>query len=199
MKARACSILSRVSIRGFNTAFLMSFCGTDEVKKLTDITAAGNHIRFAPVELPESRQVRVQRLYPKTVLKPTVRTMLVPAPKTAPIGGQPLRDTELLAWCGEIIRSVLADLPVGVGLRLPGRAEQREIGGQVHRGHHSDPGAAGTSSTGADAVVSGAGANPSPARTRWTQTAATLNSGCLETGSHAVRVSSLAAVPAEPP
>ena len=76
---------------------------------LTDITAAGNHIRFAPVELPDSRQVRVQRLYPKTVLKPAVRTMLVPVPKTAPIGGQPLRDTELLAWCGEVIRSVLAD------------------------------------------------------------------------------------------
>ena len=51
------------------------------------------------------------RLYPKTVLKPVVRTMLVPVPKTAPIGGQPLRDTELLAWCGEVIRSVLAGLP----------------------------------------------------------------------------------------
>src|SRR5436190_2382842 len=86
---------------------------------LTDITAAGNHIRFAPVELPDSRQVRVQRLYPKTVLKPTVRTMLVPVPKTAPIGGQPLRDTELLAWCGEVIRSVLADLPAGVAGALP--------------------------------------------------------------------------------
>jgi transcription-repair coupling factor (superfamily II helicase) len=78
---------------------------------LTDITAAGNHIRFAPVELPDSRQVRVQRLYPKTVLKPTVRTMLVPVPKTAPIGGQPLRDTELLAWSGQVIQSVLADMP----------------------------------------------------------------------------------------
>jgi transcription-repair coupling factor (superfamily II helicase) len=86
---------------------------------LTDITAAGNHIRFAPVELPDSRQVRVQRLYPKTVLKSAVRTMLVPVPKTATrggqpqtstVGGQPLRDTELLTWCGEIIRSVLADL-----------------------------------------------------------------------------------------
>ena len=77
---------------------------------LTDITAAGSHIRFAPVELPDSRQVRVQRLYPKTVLKPTVRTMLVPVPKTAAIGGQPLRDTELLTWCGDVIRSVLADL-----------------------------------------------------------------------------------------
>ena len=80
---------------------------------LTDITAAGNHIRFAPVELPDSRQVRVQRLYPKTVLKPAVRTMLVPVPRTAPIGGQPLRDTELLAWCGEVVRSILADLPAG--------------------------------------------------------------------------------------
>ena len=84
---------------------------------------AGSHIRFSPVERPDSRQVRVQRLYPKTVLKPAVRTMLIPVPKIprsgqpprdTVIGGQPLRDTELLAWCGEVIRSVLADLAVGV-------------------------------------------------------------------------------------
>ena len=31
--------------------------------------------------------------------------------KTASIGGQPLRDTELLAWSGQVIRSVLADMP----------------------------------------------------------------------------------------
>ena len=31
---------------------------------LTDITLQGSHVRFAPVELPDSRQVRVQRLYP---------------------------------------------------------------------------------------------------------------------------------------
>jgi transcription-repair coupling factor (superfamily II helicase) len=74
---------------------------------LTDITATGNHVRFAPVELPDSRQVRVQRLYPKTVLKPAVRTMLVPAPRAAGVGGRPLRDRELLAWCGEVIGSVL--------------------------------------------------------------------------------------------
>jgi len=75
---------------------------------LTDITLQGNHVRFAPVELPDSRQVRVQRMYPKTILKPAVATMLVPVPKTAAIGGQALRDTKLLAWCGEVIRSVLA-------------------------------------------------------------------------------------------
>ncbi len=80
---------------------------------LTDITLQGSHVRFAPVVLPDSRVVRVQRLYPKTLLKPPVRTMLVPVPKAGAssggFGGEPLRDAELLAWCAEVIRSVLSD------------------------------------------------------------------------------------------
>jgi transcription-repair coupling factor (superfamily II helicase) len=80
---------------------------------LTDITLQGNFVRFAPVVLPDSRVVRVQRLYPKTLLKPAVRTMLVPVPKSgaspAGFGGEPLRDTELLAWCAEVVRSILSD------------------------------------------------------------------------------------------
>ena len=80
---------------------------------LTDIALQGSHVRFAPVLLPDSRVVRVQRLYPKTVLKPAVRTMLVPVPKTGAsgggFGGEPLRDAELLAWCAEVIRSVLSE------------------------------------------------------------------------------------------
>jgi transcription-repair coupling factor (superfamily II helicase) len=80
---------------------------------LTDITLQGNFVRFAPVVLPDSRTVRVQRLYPKTLLKPAVSTMLIPVPKSGAssggFGGTPLRDTELLAWCAEVIRSVLSD------------------------------------------------------------------------------------------
>jgi transcription-repair coupling factor (superfamily II helicase) len=80
---------------------------------LTDITLQGSHVRFAPVVLPDSRVVRVQRLYPKTLLKPPVRTMLVPVPKSGAssggFGGEPLRDVELLAWCAEVIRSVLSE------------------------------------------------------------------------------------------
>jgi transcription-repair coupling factor (superfamily II helicase) len=85
---------------------------------LTDITQQGTHIRFAPVDLPESRQVRAQRLYPKTVLKPAVRTMLVPVPRDvpgarpgapAPPGAPLLRDRELLAWCGQLIEAVFGE------------------------------------------------------------------------------------------
>jgi transcription-repair coupling factor (superfamily II helicase) len=88
---------------------------------LTDITLQGNHIRFAPAELPESRQVRVQRLYPRTILKSAVRTMLVPVPKAEPagsrgagvtaIGARSLRDAELLTWCEELVEAVFGGLP----------------------------------------------------------------------------------------
>ncbi|MGE5133710.1 MAG: transcription-repair coupling factor, partial [Gemmatimonadota bacterium] len=84
---------------------------------LTDITLQGSYIRFSPVELPDSRQVRVQRLYPKTVLKPAVRTMLVPVPRAssggrpgaAALGAPPLRDQQLLAWCAELVEAVFGD------------------------------------------------------------------------------------------
>jgi transcription-repair coupling factor (superfamily II helicase) len=100
---------------------------------LTDIMLQGNQIRFAPVELPDSRVVRLQRLYPRTVLKPAVRTMLVPVPRavagtgstragtgqTVSLGAPPLRDRELLAWCEELIAAVLGGLPSAGG---PGAA-----------------------------------------------------------------------------
>ncbi|HEX5188734.1 MAG TPA: transcription-repair coupling factor, partial [Streptosporangiaceae bacterium] len=87
---------------------------------LTDVTQQGNHIRFAPVELPESREVRVQRLYPRTLIKQAVRTMLVPVPKAGarpgasagsvtPIGTPSLRDGELLSWCEELVESIFGE------------------------------------------------------------------------------------------
>jgi transcription-repair coupling factor (superfamily II helicase) len=75
---------------------------------LTDITAQGSYVRFAPVELPESAQLRLKRLHPGTVLKPAVRTILVPRPMTARVGGRPLRDAEVLAWARELIDAVIA-------------------------------------------------------------------------------------------
>jgi len=74
---------------------------------LTEVALAGNSIRFAPVELPESAQLRLQRLYPGTLVKHAVRTILVPKPMTARVGGQPLHDVELLHWCRDLVRAVL--------------------------------------------------------------------------------------------
>ncbi len=74
---------------------------------LSDITAQGKFVRFAPVELPESAQLRLKRLYPGTVLKPALRTVLVPFPTTARIGGKPLHGREVLTWCRQLIDAVV--------------------------------------------------------------------------------------------
>ncbi len=82
---------------------------------LREVTLQGNHVRFGPVKLADSQRVRLQRLYPKSLVKDAVETLLVPRPATAPIGGKPLRDVELLAWARRVIDDILLPTPVGAG------------------------------------------------------------------------------------
>jgi transcription-repair coupling factor (superfamily II helicase) len=81
---------------------------------ITEVVSQGNQIRFAPVVLRESQTLRLQRLYPKSVVKAPVRTILVPRPTDAPpgrFGGQPLRDVALLRWVAVLAREVLDASP----------------------------------------------------------------------------------------
>jgi transcription-repair coupling factor (superfamily II helicase) len=86
---------------------------------LTDVGVQGQHVRFTPLELRESQQLRLTRLYPGTLVKAATKTVLVPRPKTARLGGQPLRDVALLDWARELLQAVLGD-PAGVA---PGEAQ----------------------------------------------------------------------------
>jgi len=74
---------------------------------LEEVVVQGAKVRFAPVELPESATMRLNRLYPGTIVKPTVRTILVPRPSTARVGGAPLTDAPLLAWATDLIQQVI--------------------------------------------------------------------------------------------
>ncbi|MFN2561394.1 MAG: transcription-repair coupling factor [Jatrophihabitans sp.] len=83
---------------------------------VTEVSLQGNLVRFTPVELPESGQLRLQRLYDRSHYKPAVATMSVPRPKgvvkpdgsfaEVKFGGAPLRDIPLLTWCGEVLAAV---------------------------------------------------------------------------------------------
>ncbi|MBO0611261.1 transcription-repair coupling factor [Myceligenerans salitolerans] len=74
---------------------------------LTDVTAQGKYVRFAPVDLAESQALRLKRLYPGTILKPGIRAFLVPFPTTARLGGRPLRGAEILDWAKQLIDAVV--------------------------------------------------------------------------------------------
>ncbi|HET6816308.1 MAG TPA: transcription-repair coupling factor [Mycobacteriales bacterium] len=70
---------------------------------LTDVATQGKYIRFSPLELRESQTLRLQRLHPGSIVKAATGTVLVPAPQTARVGGQPIRDRALLDWCRELL------------------------------------------------------------------------------------------------
>ncbi len=91
---------------------------------LTEVSMQGNSIRFSPVLLPESAQLRLQRLYDKTAYKPTVSTMSAGRPKgvrqsdgtfvPAKFGGEPMRDQPLLNWCVELLDAILGPVLAAV-------------------------------------------------------------------------------------
>lgn len=77
-----------------------------------EIVQQGKFVRFSPVELADSQRLRLLRLHPGSLLKPALREVRVPAPKTRDLGGKPLVDDDLAAWVDTLIETVLT--PFGV-------------------------------------------------------------------------------------
>ena len=83
---------------------------------VAEVAAAGTGIRFGPVDLPDSAQLRLKRLHPKATYKPAAKALLVPKPVAGGrIGGAALRDVELLDWCAKLLRDLVAARPVPAG------------------------------------------------------------------------------------
>jgi transcription-repair coupling factor (superfamily II helicase) len=85
-----------------------------KASKLTEVVVQGKFLRLAPLVLPESRQLRLTRLYPGSLYKGAASTVLVALPKAAswnPSQNAPeIVDTSLLAWVVEALHQ-LSDAP----------------------------------------------------------------------------------------
>ncbi len=66
--------LRRAADRGAEPAVRGAVPGPRPAAGIKEITIAGRNVRFAPVVLPDSRVVRLQRMYPKSIVKPQVET-----------------------------------------------------------------------------------------------------------------------------
>ncbi|GAA2685513.1 transcription-repair coupling factor [Actinoplanes palleronii] len=81
---------------------------------LTDVSMQGKHIRFSPLSLLDSKQMRLKRYHPDSVYKTVNDQVSVPRPSTRRVGGEPLRDQALLEWCGQLLKDVLGEVPAPV-------------------------------------------------------------------------------------
>jgi transcription-repair coupling factor (superfamily II helicase) len=74
---------------------------------IREVVATGKFLRLAPLSLPESRQLRLARLYPGSIYKGPTRTALITLPKnpawnpSKPVAE--IVDTSLLTWVTEVV------------------------------------------------------------------------------------------------
>lgn len=78
---------------------------------LSEIVAMGPKVRFLPAnDLPESKQMRLTRMYPGSLYKQIPGTeqwqIMVPRPKTARVGGKDLQDEAMIEWTNEFIKVI---------------------------------------------------------------------------------------------
>ncbi|MDN6511785.1 MAG: transcription-repair coupling factor [Acidipropionibacterium jensenii] len=75
---------------------------------IREVVPTGSSIRFSPLHLPESRAMRLKRLYPGATVKDAAGLVLVPKPRTARVGGHPLGGAQLLDWARTVVTEVLS-------------------------------------------------------------------------------------------
>ncbi|WP_067781957.1 transcription-repair coupling factor [Actinomyces vulturis] len=70
---------------------------------LREIVAQGKSVRIAPIEMPESKRLRLMRLYPGTTLKIPTRTIVLPLPGVRKIGQKKVGAVEFLEFISTVI------------------------------------------------------------------------------------------------
>ena len=79
--------------------------------KITEIAVAGKSLRISPIYLPESAQIKLNRLYPGSIYKNASETLLVARPQSPNwIQAGQLGDTSTLAWVDSILKNLIQPL-----------------------------------------------------------------------------------------
>ncbi|WP_448005403.1 transcription-repair coupling factor [Agromyces bauzanensis] len=76
---------------------------TAQLAGLSDVIATGSKLRIAPARIPDSRRVRLERLYPGAKHFAQNDVILVPFPSP---GGEQPGDAELIAWVSKLITAI---------------------------------------------------------------------------------------------
>ena len=76
---------------------------------LTEVVLQGKFLRLAPLNLPDSATMRLNRIYPGSIVKAATSTVLV-ARQSSPnwIAGGEIGDTSALPWTIEVLTSIVA-------------------------------------------------------------------------------------------
>ncbi len=84
---------------------------------VTEIGVAGTQLKISPVNLLDSQQIRVRRLFPGSTYRATTSVLTMGIPRTAGVGSARVRDVDLI--------QVVADLLLVINGSDPGSRDMR--------------------------------------------------------------------------
>ncbi|OBK16419.1 transcription-repair coupling factor [Mycobacterium asiaticum] len=96
------------ALRLVAVARLRLLCRASGITEVSAPSAAT--IRLAPLNLPDSAQVRLARMYPGARYRATTANVQVPIPRTGGVGAARLRDVELVQMVADLV-TALAGIP----------------------------------------------------------------------------------------
>ncbi|WP_395639687.1 transcription-repair coupling factor [Pseudolysinimonas sp.] len=70
---------------------------------LSDVVAVGGNLRIAPAELPDSKQLRLKRMYPGAREFAAAKALSIPLPQGT--------DADLIAWVGGVLTALFGETP----------------------------------------------------------------------------------------
>ena len=81
--------------------------------KVREIVLAGSRLRVGPLDLLDSQQIRLKRMYPAAQYRATQKTVLLPLPKAAGAragaGAEKARDDEMLQYAADFLTAMAGD------------------------------------------------------------------------------------------
>ncbi|WP_234974224.1 transcription-repair coupling factor [Williamsia sterculiae] len=94
---------------------------------VTEVGATGTQVKVAPLHLPDSKQVRLARLFPGSNYRASTSVVTIPIPRTGGVGSDRVRDVALVQVVADLLLAVHGENPGSRDMRVhvaeaPGRS-----------------------------------------------------------------------------
>ncbi|NGP05326.1 transcription-repair coupling factor [Rhodococcus sp. 14C212] len=86
---------------------------------LEEVAVSGTQLKISPMHLPDSKQMRLKRLYPAAQYRATSGLVQLPLPRTGGVGSDRVRDVELLQYIADFLLALDGKAQGSVDVRVP--------------------------------------------------------------------------------
>lgn len=70
---------------------------------ISEINGQSSQVRISKLDMPDSLQMRISRIYKGSRYRPVTQTLQVPAPFSGGLGSHPMNSTQILAWADQLL------------------------------------------------------------------------------------------------